>query len=163
VQVEFRGRIAGKYRASGTPIDSTDTDALTAAITELYVPPPVVGRWTDADVHAAGANHVLMVVVQPDTGRTVLNWGGTAHTYNDAPFEDAPLLPVDGDDDPLNYWMRNSYIPAGDAQRAIAEYAQTGERPACVHWQDFGFEVHRLPHWLESEPDAVPHYHLITQ
>lgn len=84
--------------------------------------------------------NMLRIAVDDETGYSALEWSGPVtdagrHSLNPEPFTDAPVLPSDLDDETF-YWMRNAFVSAEDAEQAIREYVQTGQRPTVISWQE---------------------------
>jgi hypothetical protein len=118
--------------------------------------------WTNVNLGDVNGSDGVQVVVDRLTGYVALSWTGTGErSLNPEPFDDAPLLPDNWDNDPPMYWPRSAYLPAELAKRALAEHIATGAQPTCVQWQPWGFEVRQLPRWLKPEMPEFAGFHLI--
>jgi Immunity protein Imm1 len=157
--VQFTGHIETKYYERDELVTNGRTE--TQEVIDRLFADQEPGWWTSAYLRLLGADTTVFVVVDPTTKNASLGWHIDYQTLNPTPFaDDAPLLCKDGDD-PLNYWMRNSYISRTDAEQAIWQYLNTGEQPTFVQWQEWGYEVRRMPDWLPQDPELAHHYHLI--
>jgi hypothetical protein len=157
VRIEVTGDVGETYCRDGELV-ADSIDAAHPVIQRLFEA-STSDFWTHAWIRHHGCTDSLMVVVDPISKYAVLAWNNTLHTKG--AYADAPLLPVDGDDEPLTYWMRNSYLPRGDAETAIIQFVTTGHQPTCVPWQAWGYEVHALPGWTRNSPESIQHFHLI--
>lgn len=59
---------------------------------------------------------------------------GVYVTLNEQPSTDAPVLYVDVDT--RTPFPADAALPIDRVVAALEEFRQTGERPACVHWQE---------------------------
>ena len=163
VDVQVLGYIGNKYfdRDQRVLHDPSPAD-LADLVTELCAASDDSRWWTHATLGRVGAVDGVVVVVAPITGYVALSWTGNAsRSLNPQPFDDAPLLPNDGDDDPLLFWPRSAYLPAAEAKKALAEHIVTGAQPTSVQWQPWGWEVRALPDWLEPDMAEFGAFHLI--
>ncbi|GAA3848056.1 hypothetical protein GCM10022243_12690 [Saccharothrix violaceirubra] len=159
--MEFLEHIAGRYYGLGEWVASTPEEVRTA-VEAMFARQGDRVR-TKAAIGRVGESTGLGVLVDPATGYVALHWCLEEHSLNPEPFPDAPLIPDDGDDDPLHFWMRDAYVSEVVARRAIGEYLATGGRPTSVGWQPWGWEVHELPEWLDDEEreKSVGRYRII--
>ncbi|MBB4968766.1 Imm1 family immunity protein [Saccharothrix violaceirubra] len=161
-QVQVSEYVAGRYHRPGDWVVDTP-EGVRAAVDALFERhgDKVTTR---AIVERLGEDALLGVLVDPVTGYVALHWCFGEHSLNPEPFADAPLVPEDGDNDPLNFWMRDTYVAEADARRAIEEFVATGNRPTAVRWQPWGWEAYELPDWYDDEgrDETGGRYHLIT-
>ncbi|EWM16478.1 hypothetical protein KUTG_06782 [Kutzneria sp. 744] len=164
VDVQVLGRVGRAYFDRGERVLHDPGPADVAdLLTELCAPSDDPRWWTHATLAHGGAVDGVVVVVDPLTGYVALSWTGTAErSLNPEPFDDAPLLPENGDNDPPMYWPRSAYLRPAEARKALAEHIVTGAQPTGVRWQPWGFEVQQLPHWLKPEMPECSGFHLIT-
>jgi Immunity protein Imm1 len=160
MRVEFTGQMDGKYLRDGEMVTEGWED--TRAAVDVLFDRSSEEQWTHAHMRLSGTETSMSVVVDPTSRAAILLWHAGYVSLNPTPLADAPLMPVDGDDEPLSYWLRNSYIPRPVAETGIREYLETGERPTSVQWQDWAYEVYTMPSSVDNDPDLAPLYHLIT-
>ena len=108
----------------------------------------------------------LQVAVSQDARYASVEWTDIEkdqilHSLNLNPFSDSPLMPWDPDGETL-CWMRNSFIPVQDAERAMNEYLNSGQCPISVQWQTMGWEVEEITTSAKKDPETRKLYHLIT-
>lgn len=163
MDIQVTGRVGQRYVRPGERLLRQPSAAeLAELLTELTTPYEDPRWWTHATLGHVDGNDGVEFVVAPGTGYVTLSWTGTGErSLNAAPFADAPLLPVSGDDDPLLYWPRTAYLPTAEAKRALAEHVATGVQPTGVRWQPWGFEVRQLPDWLTPDMPEYSGFHLI--
>jgi hypothetical protein len=163
VDILVEGHIGRRYYDLGDRVlHDPSPGELTELLTELCTPYEDSRWWTHAILGHVDAKDAVQIVVAPQSGYIALSWTGTAErSLNPHPFVDAPLLPDSGDDEPLIYWPRSSFIPAVEARKALAEHIATGVQPTCVQWQPWGWEVRERPIWLEPDMPEYGAFHLI--
>lgn len=163
VDIQVLGYVGQRYVDRGQRVLHDPSPAEMAdLLSELCAASDDPRWWTHATLGRVGAVDGVVVVVAPITGYVALSWTGNAsRSLNPQPFDDAPLLPNNGDDDPLLYWPRSAYLPADLAKHALAEHLATGAQPTGVLWQPFSWEVRSLPDWLEPDMEEFAAFHLI--
>lgn len=164
MDIQVLGHVGKRYFHRGEWVLKDSSPAQAAdLLTELCTPFEDARWWNQPLIGHVGAGDGVEFVVAPGTGYVALYWTGTAErSLNPQPFADAPLLPDDGDDDPLLYWPRSSFLHPADAKRALAEHIATGQQPRSVQWQPWGWEVRQLPLWLKPEMPEYGAFHLIS-
>ncbi|MEV6607153.1 Imm1 family immunity protein [Kutzneria sp. NPDC051319] len=164
MDIQVMGHVGRRYVDRGEQVVHDPSPAvITNLLAELCAVDEDPEWWNDGVIGKVGAVDGVGFVVAPVTGYVALSWTGTAErSLNPKPFDDAPLLPRDGADDPLVYYPRSAYLPAEEAKKALAEHIVTGAQPTCVQWQPWGWEVRELPVWLTPEMPEYPAFHLIS-
>jgi Immunity protein Imm1 len=164
VDIEVLGRVRREYFCPGEwVLHQPNPVEVAALLDELCAPSGDERFWNNPVVSHVDATDGVEFVVAPLTGYVALYWTQTAQrSLNPHPFPDAPLLPSSGDDDPMLYWPRSSYLHPADAKKALVEHLVTGRQPTCVAWQPWGWEVHEFPLWLNEDMPEYPYFHLIT-
>jgi hypothetical protein len=157
--IAFEGHIAGKHYNTSELVASTESE-IQEVVNLLFTTQP---EWkSNGLMIRTGSDNALGVILDPFTHYVVLEWSSGEQSFNPHPFVDANLIGVDYDNDPLNYYKRDAYISEVDARAAVWEYINTGQRPATIQWQPFGYEVYELPSWLEDLPELRERYFLIS-